>query len=251
MKDAAAKDIGTDPASRRTVYLTHADDIAPVLKVLRDHAADVELRIAGVETGYTGRILDLSNGQFLLEDIRPRDGIKHLRRGTGFSFSARVEDMYVSGENCRVARVESERGLPYFRADLPERLLRQRRRRHTRITLPPRVSPNDGVLTIERGAERPDLDGQIIDVSVGGCRAVFKGAVMPALQIDEPLSMCHIRITASIAVDASGTVRHSAWDANLRTTTCGIEFAEMSIPDRRRLEHYVSQLSGRPSAARA
>lgn len=243
----AAKDTGSHPATRRTVYLTLADDILPLLKLLRDHAAEIELRLAGVEGRYTARILDLGKRDFLLEDIRPRDGIAQLRRGTRFSFSARADDIYVSGEDCRITRVESERGLPYFHADMPNRMLRQRRRRHARITLPPRVSPNDGVihLTTHRGAE--PHRGRIIDVSVGGCRCVFDGALVPSLEVEEHAD-CEVRITSSFAVSATAIVRHSSWDAANCTTTCGLEFSEMSIADRRRLEHYVSQLSGKLAA---
>lgn len=150
----------------------------------------------------------------------------------------------MSGEDCHITRVESERGLPYFHADMPSRMLRQRRRRHTRITLPPRVSPNDGViqLTTHRGTE--PHSGRLIDVSVGGCRAVFDGALVPALEVEE-LADCDVRISSSFSVAATAIVRHSSWDATRRITTCGLEFSEMSIADRRRLEHYVSQLSSK------
>lgn len=246
--DAAAKDMEGHPAMRRTVYLTLADDIVPLLKLLRDHATDIELRLSGVDGRYTGRILDLSSKDFLLEDIRPRDGIKHLRRGTTFSFSARSDDVYVSGEDCRITRVESERGLPYYHAELPARMLRQRRRRHTRITLPPRVSPNDGVVRLSAHAGSEPLLGRIIDVSVGGCRIALDGPVDPPLELDQVLAQCDLRITSSFAISAGAVVRHASWDAARGITTCGLEFSEMSIGDRRRLEHYVMQLTGKVAA---
>lgn len=246
--DAAAKDMEAHPAMRRTAYLTLADDIVPLLKLLRDHATDIELRLAGVEGRYTGRILDLSGKDFLLEDIRPRDGIGHLRRGTVFSFSARSDDVYVSGEDCRITRVEAERGLPYFRAELPARLLRQRRRKHMRITLPPRVSPNDGVVRMSAHAGSEPLLGRIIDVSVGGCRVVVDGPVDPPLEVEQVLAQCDLRITSSFEVSAGAVVRHVSWDAAQGVTTCGLEFSEMSVGDRRRLEHYVMQLAGKATA---
>lgn len=249
MRDATAiaNETGNDPSARRAVYLTQADDIAPMLKIMRDHSAELELRLSGVETEYRGRILDLSKGQFLLEDIRPRDGLARLRRGTRFTFAARVEDLYLCGEDCRIVGVESDRGLPYFRADLPQRLLRHRRRRYNRITLPPRVSPDEGVIRVSRANGTP-LHGQIIDISVGGCRIAFNGAVLPALESDEQLPACEVRVSSALAFTAAAAVRHSTWDPAKRQTVCGMEFMHMAIADRRRLEHYVSQLTARHAA---
>lgn len=252
LKDATATANDTDAAANRAVYLTQARDMTPMLKVMRDHSADLELRVAGVNGVYRGRILDLADDHFLLEDIRPRDGLTHLRRGARFSFSARAEDLYVCGEDCRIERVESERGLPYFRAALPQRLLRQRRRRHNRLTLPPRVSPNEGIVRVTRdGDDGPPLHGQIIDISVGGCRIAFSGAVLPTLHVEERLPGCELSVTSSLGFTTEAVIRHSAWDAATRQTVCGLEFLRMAIADRRRLEHYVSQLSaprGRPRA---
>jgi len=252
LKDATATATDTADPARRAVYLTQAEDITPMLKVMRDHSAELELRLPGVTDAYRGRILDIGDDHFLIEDIRPREGIKHMRRGARFTFSARADDLYVCGEDCRISRVESERGLPYFHASLPQRLLRHRRRRHNRITLPPRVSPDEGIARITRDvSEASALHGQIIDISVGGCRIAFSGAVMPPLCADERLPGCEVRVTSSLGFTAEAIVRHSAWDAGKRQTICGLEFLRMAIADRRRLEHYVSQLSARPSLARS
>ncbi len=246
LEDQTSTDVDGDGAACRAVYLTQPDDIAPMLKVLRDHSAVLELRLVGVEGHYRGRVLDLGKGHFLLEDIRPRDGLAHLRRGARFSFAARVEDLYICGEDCRVTRVESERGLPYFRADLPKRLLRHRRRRHARITLPPRVRPDEGSIWVTREHASADLQCRIIDISVGGARIAFNGAILPSLQSDEVLPNCQLRVSQSLAFESSAVIRHTAWDAAQRMTVCGIEFTGMTVGDRRRLEHYVSQLTARP-----
>jgi c-di-GMP-binding flagellar brake protein YcgR len=111
------------------------------------------------------------------------------------------------------------------------------------------VSPDEGIIRISRKGQDVRLHGQIIDVSVGGCRVSFSGAVLPALQSDERLTECDLQVTSALAVSARGVIRHSAWDAANRTTLCGIEFTEMAIPDRRRLEHYVSQLASRSAPA--
>lgn len=252
MNDATATGISNDQMGRRAVYLTRPADIVPMLKILRNHSAALELRLSGVDAVYTGRILDIQADHFLLEDVRPRDGITHLRRGARFSFAARVDELYICGEDCKVTDVESERGLPYFRARLPARLLRHQRRRHTRVTLPPRVSPTEGAIVLQRAEQQDNtLNGHIIDVSVGGCRAEFSGAVMPGLQTDEPLPACTLRLTSALSVVAGGVVRHSVWDARQRVTSCGIEFTDMSIADRRRLEHYVLQLASRTAGQRA
>lgn len=251
VNEAAIADSRNDPATRRSVYLDKPGDISPMLKLARDHTAEVELRIPGVVSPYTGRILDVTARHFLLEDVRPRDGLRQMRPGVQFSFSARVDDLYLYCDDCKIIEVGSERGLPYFRVCLPTRLLRQRRRRHTRINLPPRVSPNAGTIRMERERKRTQaLEGHLIDVSVGGCRAAFKGAVLPMLEVGERLQQCSVAVSGTLNLSTTGVIRHSSWDAESCTTTCGIEFIEMAIPDRRRLEQYVSQLAGKVSAIR-
>lgn len=246
MTDVTATSENGPSDASRAVYLTAPDEIVAFLKIPRNHSARLELRLPGSETVYTGRILDLAGDHFLLQDIRPRDGMARLRVGTRFSFAARVDGLYIYGEECSVSRVDSERGLPYYRITLPRRMLRQQRRRHTRINVPPRVSPNDGIIDLTRSThDTAPLQGQIIDISVGGCRAVFRGAVVPPLGNNEELPRVELRVSTALSLAAAGAVRHSAWDARERTTTCGIEFVSMDIADRRRLEHYVQQLAGR------
>ncbi|MFW6093658.1 MAG: PilZ domain-containing protein [Pseudomonadota bacterium] len=246
MKDATATATRPNPAGRRSVYLTRPAEMTMVLRILRDHAADLELRLPGVQREYTARILDVERRAFLIEDIRPRDGLLRLRHDTRFTFAASVDGLYLCGEDCTITAVESERGLPYFRASLPQRLLRQQRRRHTRIAVPPRVSPDEGAISLYRATvPHTPLCGQILDVSVGGCRAVFDGAVVPALDGDEILPRCELTLTRSFSLATEAVIRHSGWDAKQRLTTCGIEFTDMGIADRRRLEQYVQQLAGR------
>lgn len=244
-KDTSATATDTGGSVSRAVYLTRPEDIGPVLKLLRDHSTDIELRLSGTDGHYRGRVLDLNHDHFLLEDIRPRDGLAHLRRGTRFSFAARVEDLYIRAEDCRITKVESERGLPFFRANLPQRLLRHQRRQHARITLPPRVRPDEGIVWVARKHGGADLKFHIVDISVGGARLSFNGAVLPSLQSEEVLPSCQFKVSGSLAFETPAVIRHAAWDPVERTTVCGIEFSDMAVGDRRRLEHYVSQLTAR------
>ena len=103
-----------------------------------------------------------------------------------------------------------------------------------------------------RGEEAGALDDDAAPCAAGEAGAASEcGAVVPALTVEEPLPKCAVHVTASLAFDAVAVIRHSAWDAGKRQTICGIEFLRMAIPDRRRLEHYVSQLSARRTPARA
>jgi len=237
------------PPPRSAAYLTDGVDMIPVLRVLRDHSVEIDLRLHGVETVYHARVLDLDDNRYLLRDIRPRDGVGLLRKGTRFTFSARMEGLYICGEDSEILAVESERGLPYFKASLPQRLLRQQRRRHTRVQLPPRVSPLDGVIDINRGQSNSAVRGRIIDISVAGCRAEVAGAIVPGLEIGEAVAGCMLRLSASLVLQAEAAIRHQSWDPARRVTTVGVELTEMGVTERRRLEQYVQLLSrGRTSA---
>lgn len=225
-------------------YLSDAEEISRVFRIFRDHRADLQLRFEDGRSVCTAKVLDLQKRSILLEDIQPRDGLALLRSGKSFALSGRVDGMYIHSVHNRVHKTESERGLPFFHVALPDSLLCQQRRRSARFRLPLRVAANGARIALFRrvGEDEP-VEGHIIDISAGGCRAEFPAPLGPPLQNDELLDGCAISIPNLLELNAKGAVRHCSVDKQRQVTVCGIEFTEMHVTDRRRLEQFVQVIA--------
>lgn len=236
----------TRPSGISSRYLTDPDEIIRVLKIFRDQRADLQLRFEQDIGVYTAKVLDLKNRFMLLEDIQPRDGLAHLRAHQPFSLSGRTDGIYIHNVGNIAQKADSERGLPYFHVALPESLLYQQSRRAARFRLPLRVEANGAqVLLFRQGNGDEPETGQIIDISAGGCRAEFPGMLAPPLENDEILEGCAITVPNLLDLHSKGAVRHSSVNDERQVTTCGIEFTEMHVTDRRRLEQFIQAISKR------
>lgn len=233
---------GLAPQASRTDAVTDLDEIVSSLRMLRNHAAPLELRISGANGACTGSLFELGRAHFLLRDIRPAAQAAHLQPGARLAFAAHLDGVFIRGDDCPVVGMETAGGLPCYRIGLPRQLLRHQRRRHARLSVPLRVSPHDGVIHMVRAAAEP-INGRILDISLGGCRAVFSGTPVPPLASNEALQACELRVTPTLRLTAGGVVRHNSWDDQRRITTVGVEFAGIALNDLRRLENYVQQLT--------
>lgn len=220
-------------------YLSSPDEIAQVFKSMRDLRVEMQLHFESDSAGYTSKVLDISPKTLLLEDIKPRDGYSRFQEGAIFSLSGRSEGLYVHSMTNRTLKVESERGVPYIQVAMPTRVLYQQRRRLPRVKLSHQVRNREVDILLFRHGHEESLPGRIVDISVGGCRVELRQEPSPALVVDEVLASCFISISNSLEINSRGIIRHSHTNQKNRTVACGIEFEEMSITDRRRLEQFI------------
>jgi c-di-GMP-binding flagellar brake protein YcgR len=235
---AEARNATPAAASR---YLTDQAEITRVFRIFRDQRAQLALRFDGDATAYTGRVLDVDIGHFLLDDIRPRSGLPLLHRQVPFAATGRTDGLYAYAEVLHVAEADSERGMPYFLVPFPARLLFQQRRRAARFRLPLSVATKGAAVVLTRATG--ELRGTVIDVSAGGCRAEFDGIVTPPFDVDEAIERCEICIPNLLDLVARGSIRHHAVLDEPPRIGCGIEFVAMDVTDRRRLENFVQRMS--------
>ncbi len=222
-------------------YLTDKSEIERVFRIFRDQCSPVQLRFGRAEDEYTARVLEVTAHQFLLEDIRPRGGMKLMRDREPFSLAGRVDGIYAHVSEIRVLKTEEDRGVPYFILNLPTELLFQQRRRAARFRLPLSVSKDGARLTLHRG-ERP-LSGYLVDISAGGCRVVFDVKSDPEIQPDELVERSEIDIPHLLALTARTIIRHHSYNRQTGQLACGIEFTEMPVRDRRRLEQFIQKIA--------
>jgi len=235
----------TAPKPGASRHLTGTRDIESVFRLLRDQRLPLSLRFDGHALTYTARVLDVQPAHFLLEDIRPRDGLRLLHSGASFTLTGRTDGLSVFADDLHVAEAAADRGVPYFLVALPNRLLYQQRRRAARFRLPVSVTAKGTFVRLERAQGL--LEGVVIDVSVGGCRAAFPAPVTPPFTVDETIP-CQIAIPNMLELQSEGAVRHHAFDKPTKRIVCGLEFVHMPIADRRRLEHFIRTIARLASA---
>jgi c-di-GMP-binding flagellar brake protein YcgR len=239
-----------------TSFLNAPLQIVDALRALRNRRARLKLRIDGDPTLYEARILDVTGEELLLEDLVPRTGLSRMTPGCLFSFSARAEGMYVNSAENRVARVDEERGIPFFRVPLPASVLFQQRRRAARYRLPLGMTTRQATITLLRDVRSDrdhgnELAGRVIDISAGGCRVEIAGPIHPPLAEGERLKGCAIEVPNLLEIVTDAAVRHSCYEKRVRLVTCGLEFTRMPITDRRRLEQFIGALSKIATQSRA
>ena len=223
-------------------YVTDASEARRIFTLFRDQRSDLSLRFEGESQAFAGHVLDVDDTSFLLENIRPRSGLSLLNGDEPFSLTGRSDGIFVYAEDLRTVDALSDRGVPYYRVPLPERLLYQQRRRAARFRIPLRVATHGAEVLVTRSDEQT-ISAAIVDISVGGCRCVFEGFPYPALEAGEQVSGCQINVPRLLNLEAEGSIRHVGYDKETNLTTCGIEFVEMDVTDRRRLEQFVQTLA--------
>jgi c-di-GMP-binding flagellar brake protein YcgR len=221
-------------------FLTDKGEIERVFRIFRDRCSPVQLHFGRSDDEYTARVLEVTAHQFLLEDIRPRDGMKLMRAQEPFSLAGRVDGIYARVSEIRVARTAEDRGVPYFILNLPSEMLYQQRRRAARFRLPLSVSKDGARLTLHR--ERA-LSGYLVDISAGGCRVVFDVKSDPEIQPDEVVERSEIEIPNLLSLMARTIIRHHSYNRQTGQLSCGIEFTEMQVRDRRRLEQFIQKIA--------
>ncbi len=234
----AARQQKQDSSSR---YIDDRATIERAFRQFRDQRTKLQLRFEGVSEPFTATVLDVTDGNVLLEDIMPRAGLAHLRSGTPFSLAGRGQGTYMYVERVRSSKSDSERGVPYFWIELPKRVLYQQRRRSARVELPLRVKAQGARIRIVHGDI--ELLGDILDLSAGGVRAQFLGQQSTDLSTDQLLDNCILHIRNQLELHSQATVRHALLDRRNSVLNCGFELTEMHVTDRRRLEQYVESLA--------
>ncbi|MEM1231605.1 MAG: PilZ domain-containing protein [Pseudomonadota bacterium] len=224
-------------------YTEDAAMIAEAFRHFRDQRTELTLQFQGIANSYRARVLDLTQGILLIEDIVPRDGLTHMHDALPFSLAGRSKGMYLYANEMRCETIETERGVPYFKLAIPRSVLIQQRRKSQRMSLPPSVKAQGSTVTLIHN-EIP-LRGDILDISAGGLRAQFYDIDPPGLETGTRIARCELHVTHQLELRSTAIVRHAVYDRGSRDLLCGLELSEMNVTDRRRLEHYIQSLSVR------
>ncbi len=225
------------PESRPTTrQITRSQDIVRYLRVLCDHRGTVRLTFEESGVVLNARLLDVHDDSVLIQDIHPKDGVRLFARGETFSFTAEAEGMFVFFESGRVEKAVQKDGLRYYHIALPSVCLVQQRH-HPRVWLPQQIRLEGSHITLIR--EGGTCNGEIVELSPGGCRAEFREQVRPRFKSGESIQDCRICLSDVLEIKTKAAIRHLIVDESRHKVLCGIEFTRMDVTSRRRLEYFI------------
>ncbi|NKB98055.1 MAG: hypothetical protein GKR90_06100 [Pseudomonadales bacterium] len=224
---------------RESRYLNTKVEIVERFKQFRNQRLTLTLQVEGSNLELSCQVLDVLDNAIYLENILPREALVDFRKKPRFTLSIRDEGNYAFVEGLTVTALHEERGLPYFEIPIPKQMLYQQRRKATRYSIPLRVASRGAQITFFR---HMDMVGEIIDISIGGCRANFTGPLLEPIAVDEVVDNCAIALPPFLEIHSRGVVRHCHKNKQ-GVTTCGIELTDMHVTDRRRLEQFIQTLA--------
>jgi c-di-GMP-binding flagellar brake protein YcgR len=219
-------------------FLNTVKDIEQCFKTVRDECIPLTLTIDGTATRVTAKVLDVIKRGILVEDIRPREALSILRGRPKCSISIRANGSFIFAQEACISGEGEDQGLPYFHIPFPKEMVFQQRRRAARLKLPSRVSSAGAHITL---FGKEDYVGQIIDISAGGCRAVFPADAAAHLAPGVTIDQSAIYLTPRLELHSESVIRHCRTQQD-GTIVAGIELTQMQITDRRRLEKFIQSL---------
>jgi len=235
--------MGTPQESR---YLSSPEDVSQVLRFFRDEQSEIKLRFNSDKLSaqsFTARVLDLDEGQVLLQNIIPRDGIAHLRSGESFSISGRADGLFVYiSDNCVIpGPTPVASGIDQcVRIALPTTVLYQQRRRSQRFRLPLKTQPHRSHIRL---GDIAPLYGRILDISAIGAKILIEPARQDSIRKDQRLENCLVHVPNQLSIEASFLVRHAVFNNTEQSMTCGLELIELSESARAELTAFVAKIT--------
>jgi len=235
--------MGTPQESR---YLSSADEVSQVFRFFRDQQSEIKIRFNNEKLAaqsFTARVLDLNEGQVLLQNIIPREGIAHLRSGESFSISGRADGLFVYiSDNCitQVPAPVASGVDTCIRIALPTTVLYQQRRRSQRFRLPLKTQPHRSHIRL---GDIAPLYGRILDISSIGAKILIDPARQDSIRKDQRLANCLVHVPNQLSIEASFLVRHAIFNSTQQTMTCGLELLELSDSARAELTAFVAKIT--------
>lgn len=159
--------------------LTDIARINSLLKRLQEARSLLTIKIEGYKQVFSSAIIKLSykNGYFILDELKPENGDELLRKAINFEVNAQLEGITIRFP-ASVSEFGEEDGLPYYKAQLPETMDYHQRRAAVRIKL---SAANPLIASLALG-DATKLEGDIVDLSLGGLRINFQKPLPSTLE---------------------------------------------------------------------
>lgn len=221
----------------RTEKITHPPQIAGLLRRVRDQKALLSVQVPGHSGLFNSLLLDINPERnfILLDELGPREGhslasqVRELRvrcqcQGVELSFT------------CAIEVGQSQRGISFYRAALPEAINYLQRRTNFRV----RVGLNLAVpvlLPVEGSAV---LNGELSDLSMGGLGANVSTQIK--LSRGQIIDTCSIHLPKGESLQAELEIRFVRHDAQRQLQHIGAAFRNLQPQQEQALRKFIAQL---------
>lgn len=230
----------TDPASEyqgKTEKVTHGPQIAGLLKRVREQRILLSVRVPGSDRIYTSLLLnvDPERNFILLDELNPQTGHELARKARQLRVHCQCQGVELSFV-CPIEIGQSQNGLSFYRAPLPESINYLQRRGSYRI----RIGLNMQILVALPLDTEARIEGELFDLSMGGL-----GANLPSrteLTRGQIIESCTLALPNSEPLTAEIEIRFVRVDKASQTQRIGASFRNLSPQQQTLLRRIVTQL---------
>ncbi|MBB3104989.1 flagellar brake protein [Azomonas macrocytogenes] len=234
MSNPFSKEEGPRPPQ----ILASVVEIVAALRPLQANHTPLTIRFLERGSSYRSYLIDIDReeGYLMLDEVIPSDGERHMRNGEYFKIEAFHEGARILWENRQAAIPDEVDEAPCHWVKIPQQLSYHQRRNAYRA-----------ILTFKASAKLTDsrsnlaLEGQLIDISVGGCRLKVDGPIKHKLQAGTIYEKFFTQLpfgNIEIAVE----LRHFHHDEARNHTLYGFRFHLLDGFIQRKIELFVNQL---------
>jgi c-di-GMP-binding flagellar brake protein YcgR len=207
-----------------------------------------DVSIPTSETHYTTALLGVydSHGFLVLDELTPSAGHKKLLKQRRMTLTGKLDGVPLRF-NTRLIEVRQQKGMAFYKVEMPESVFHMQRRQAFRITATEARIPFH--------AQREDdsqeqLKGYVFDLSRGGMGLNLEGEVK--LQRDDIIQNCVIMPSGNGKIPFALKVCHATYHKKRKLTRIGGYFEEIDTSSRRRIakiithfeREYAKRLSG-------
>ena len=236
MTDKPAPDRATDYRGK-TEKITHPPQIAGLLRRVRDQKVLLSVQLPGHEGLFNSLLLDVNpeRNTILLDELSPSGGHDLARQVRQLRVRCQCQGVELSFA-CTIEIGQSQRGISFYRAPLPEAINYLQRRTNFRV----RVGLNLAVpvqLPVESTAT---LSGELFDLSMGGLGANISTQVK--LSRGQIIDTCSIQLPKGESIQTELEIRFVRHDAQRQVQRIGAAFLHLLPQQEQALRKFVAQL---------
>lgn len=236
MTEETVPDRATDYQGK-TEIITHAPQIAGLLRRIRDQKVLLSVQVPGHEGLFNSLLLDVNpeRNLILLDELSPRGGHELASQVRQLRVRCQCQGVEL-GFACAIEVGQSQRGISFYRAPLPDAVKYLQRRSSFRV----RVGVNLAVPLLLPMEGAAALNGEVSDLSMGGLGADINTHVK--LSRGQIIDTCSIHLPKGESLQAVLEIRFVRPDSQRQTQHIGAAFRDLQPQQEQALRKFVAQL---------
>ncbi len=220
--------------------ITTRAEILALLKLLLLARAPLDISFTGRSQSYQSYVVnvDIKTASLLLDEMIPNIGDKWASQGESFRVDAWMEGAHIRWQSPGARQVLFE-DTPAFHIPLPATLTYHQRRDAFRATVQRSI---DTHLELIHAKDKPQLEGELLDISATGCKARLAGNQLHLLQSGDRYELSRLLLPEEAAFNIELEIRHCSYHSNTDETHVGLRFQQPTPTVQRQINRFVHYL---------